>query len=123
VGEEFGALAAKFSMVEFPTTSAQESGDFLRRLFGFGTTAYGPNYTDVDMGNGLSLGLQADQDEASSGPLVVFQVDDLDAALRAVLDAGGLVTVDPFDFPGGRRFQFREPGGNELAIWTPAQSK
>ncbi len=107
-------------MVEFPTTSAQGSAEFMQHLFGFGSTAYGPDYTDVDMGGGRLLGFQADQDEAPAGPLVVFQVDDLDAARRAVVDAGGQVTVEPFDFPGGRRFHFREPGGNELAIWTPA---
>jgi predicted enzyme related to lactoylglutathione lyase len=121
VDEETGALTAKFSMVEFPTSSAQASGEFLHRLFGFDTAAYGPDYTDVDMGDGHSLGFQSAQDEAPSGPLVVFQVNDLDAARRAVIDAGGQVTVEPFDFPGGRRFQFREPGGNELAIWTPTR--
>jgi uncharacterized protein len=38
-----------------------------------------------------------------------------------VVGAGGVITLDPFDFPGGRRFHFREPGGNELAVWMPVE--
>jgi uncharacterized protein len=49
----------------------------------------------------------------------VIQVNDLEATRTAVLQAGGTITVEAFDFPGGRRFHFREPGGNELAAWIP----
>ena len=51
-------------------------------------------------------------------PLIVLKTDDLDAALAAVKDAGAEITKDIFAFPGGRRFQFREPGGTEMAVWT-----
>ncbi|WP_324606668.1 VOC family protein [Kitasatospora azatica] len=56
---------------------------------------------------------------APAAPLAVIQVDDLDATRQAVIEAGGTVTVEAFDFPGGRRIHFREPGGNELAVWVP----
>ena len=43
-----------------------------------------------------------------------------DMSLEAVKKAGGSITVEPFSFPGGRRFSFTDPSGNELAVWTPA---
>ena len=44
--------------------------------------------------------------------------DDLDASEQAVKQANGVITVPIFDFPGGRRFHFKDPSGNELAVWT-----
>ncbi|TWF82652.1 VOC family protein [Kitasatospora viridis] len=109
----------KFTMVEFPTSSAGRSARFLGAVFGWAATPYGPEYLDVDCGGGVSLGFQQDSSEAPAAPLAVIQVDDLDATREAVVEAGGTVTVEAFDFPGGRRFHFREPGGNELAVWVP----
>lgn len=57
--------------------------------------------------------------EATSGPLTVIEVDDLDKARADIEAAGGEITTEPFDFPGGRRLHFREPGSNELAVWVP----
>lgn len=122
VSEKTGVFPARFTMVEFPTGSAQASAEFMHDVLGFGHTAYGPDYIDVDMGGGHSLGFQQDRAEAPSAPLAIFEVDDLAAAQQAVIDAGGQVTVEPFGFPGGRRFHFREPGGNELAIWVRVPS-
>lgn len=109
---------AEFTMIEFPTSNAAASGSFLRAVFGWPVTPYGPDYTDVAAGDGVSLGFQGDPDEAPGAPLAVIRVDDLEATRAAVEAAGGRVSVPPFDFPGGRRFHFVEPGGNELAAWT-----
>jgi hypothetical protein len=46
----------------------------------------------------------------------VILVNDLEAALRDVQEAGGLIVRPIFSFPGGRRFQFRDPSGNQLAV-------
>jgi predicted enzyme related to lactoylglutathione lyase len=54
----------------------------------------------------------------TGGPLVILFSRDLDDTLARVRDAGGTITVEPFDFPGGRRFQFTDPSGNELAVWA-----
>ncbi|MFI9260570.1 VOC family protein [Streptomyces sioyaensis] len=105
--------------VEFPSSSAAASGQFFQEAFGWTPTAYGPRYTDVG-GAGVGLGIQADPEERSSAPLVAIRTDNLEAAQAAVEAAGGAITVEPFDFPGGRRFHFREPGGCELAVWQPA---
>ncbi|MFF7233297.1 VOC family protein [Streptomyces sioyaensis] len=51
---------------------------------------------------------------------MAIRTDNLEASQAAVEAAGGAITVEPFDFPGGRRFHFREPGGCELAVWQAA---
>ena len=63
----------------------------------------------------MDIGLQADVSEATSAPLAVIAVDDLEASFEAVSKAGGVITKPIFAFPGGRRFHFRDPNGNELA--------
>ena len=55
---------------------------------------------------------------ALSAPLPVIRVDDLEAAFDAVCAAGGIIAKAIFAFPGGRRFHFIDPGGNELAVWS-----
>lgn len=102
--------------VEFPSSAASTSGQFFARAFGWTTTPCGPDYADV-AGAGMTLGFQSDPDERSSAPLVTIRTDDLDKARRDVEGAGGVITVEPFEFPGGQRFHFREPGGCELAVW------
>ncbi|MBK8868783.1 MAG: VOC family protein [Dermatophilaceae bacterium] len=112
-------MAATFKMVEFPTSSAGASAEFFQRVFGWRGTAYGPDYQDVPMGDGVSLGFQADTSEAPAQPLVVIEVDDLASVRAEILASGGVVTVEPFSFPGGSRMHFREPGGSELAVYVP----
>jgi predicted enzyme related to lactoylglutathione lyase len=104
--------------VEFPTGSAPASSQFFEKAFGWAATSYGPDYADVQ-GGGVALGFQADKGEQTSAPLVTIRTDDLEQARKAIEDAGGVITLEPFGFPGGRRFHFREPGGCELAVWRP----
>ena len=54
----------------------------------------------------------------AGGPLVVLYSEDLDESESAVTQAGGVISTPTFEFPGGRRFHFRDPSGNELAVWT-----
>lgn len=108
-------------MVELPSDSAAESAAFVSEVFGWSGTPYGLEYVDFDCG-GVNLGFQQDPEEQPSAPLVVIQVEDLEETRAAVETAGGVITVESFDFPGGRRFHFREPGGNELAAGVPVQA-
>lgn len=108
-------------MVEFPTAAAGASARFFEKVFDWPYLEYGPEYIDVQLTDGQSLGFQQDRAEAPSGPLTIIEVDDLDATRRSVEAAGGVVSVEPFNFPGGTRFHFREPGGNELAAWVRQQ--
>ena len=54
----------------------------------------------------------------TGGPLVILFSEDLEKTLAGLLEAGGKIVTDPFEFPGGRRFHFTDPTGNELAVWS-----
>ena len=105
---------ARINYVELPAADIEAAKAFYGRAFGFALTAFGPSYAATMTGD-VDLGLQGEVREASKAPLPVIEVDDLEAALEAVKAAGGAITRGVFAFPGGRRFQFQDPNGNELA--------
>jgi predicted enzyme related to lactoylglutathione lyase len=88
---------------------------FYSAAFGWTFTDYGPTYSAFD--EGLEGGFQADAAESSSRPLPVLYSEDLDVTLAEVESAGGKIVKPIFSFPGGRRFHFLDPAGNELAVW------
>lgn len=99
----------EFSSPDLPATKA-----FFAQAFGWGFNDYGPAYqelADAGISGGIAAGPLAP-------PLVILRSDDLEAALERVTQAGAQITLPIFDFPGGRRFQFREPGGTEMAVWS-----
>lgn len=111
---------AHVDYVELPSASAHElTRAFYTKAFGWTFADYGPDYSAHE-GGAVSVGLQGDREEALSAPLPVIRVDDLDAAFDAVCKAGGHIAKPIFAFPGGRRFHFIDPGGNEMAVWTAA---
>src|SRR5829696_9944380 len=65
-------------------------------------------------------GLSKGQEVRSGGPLVLLYSTDLDQSVEAVQHAGGQVVNGPYAFPGGRRFHFTDPSGNELGVWAEA---
>jgi predicted enzyme related to lactoylglutathione lyase len=77
-------------------------------------TDFGTTYSCTMTGD-VDLGLQADAKESSRAPLAVIQVESLEATEALVKRAGGEITKAAFSFPGGKRFHFRDPAGNELA--------
>ena len=88
---------------------------FYSAAFEWSFTDYGPTYAAFD--EGLEGGLQADSTEAPSAPLPVLYSEELEATLASVESAGGKIVRPIFSFPGGRRFHFVDPAGNELAGW------
>ncbi|MEY8566515.1 VOC family protein [Corynebacterium sp.] len=108
---------ATFTTVEMYSTDAAASAAFMADVFQHPSTLYGDSYYDVHVGDGFTVAFQTNPEPPP--PLAIFRVDDLGKMRETVIAAGGVITVEPFDFPGGRRFQFREPGGNELSVWTP----
>ena len=105
---------ARLNYVELPVQDAGSAKAFFGAAFGWAFTDFGPTYA-ATMGDGTDIGLQGDRAEWTSAPLPVIEVDDLEAVEAAVTAAGGTITQPIFAFPGGRRFHFREPNGNELA--------
>jgi predicted enzyme related to lactoylglutathione lyase len=103
--------------VEFEVTDIARVKAFYGAAFGWKFTDFGPGYCEFD--DGAMKGGFALADQASpGGPLVVLYGEDLDDIQRAVGNAGGVISKEIFDFPGGRRFQFIDPEGYELAVWT-----
>src|SRR5688572_11325517 len=105
---------ARINYVELPVTDIGAAKAFYETAFGWSLTDFGPTYAATLTGD-TDVGLQADASEATKAPLPVIEVDDLEAAFEAVGRAGGEIVRPIFAFPGGRRFQFLDPGGNELA--------
>lgn len=108
---------ARLNYVELPTGEIEASKAFYEAAFGWEMTAFGPSYAATTSGD-TDVGLQADRAEASTAPLPVIAVGDLEATLQSVRDAGGTILRPIFAFPGGRRFHFSDPSGNELAAVT-----
>jgi predicted enzyme related to lactoylglutathione lyase len=105
---------ARLNYVELPAARLQETKAFYERAFGWAITDFGPSYAATTTGD-TDVGLNGDLDDATKAPLPVIDVDDLEAALAAVEASGGTIVRPIFAFPGGRRFHFRDPSGNELA--------
>jgi predicted enzyme related to lactoylglutathione lyase len=103
--------------VELPGRNLSEIKRFYAAAFGWRFVDYGPAYVAVEDA-GLDAGFQGD--DPADKPLVILYADDLEAMLSEVTAAGGEIVKPIFSFPGGRRFHFRDPGGNELAVWSEA---
>jgi predicted enzyme related to lactoylglutathione lyase len=105
---------ARLNYVELPVSDTVAARAFYEAAFGWEMTAFGPTYAATMTGD-TDVGLQGDAREASKAPLPVIEVPDLEAALAAVSQASGRIVRPIFAFPGGRRFHFLDPSGNELA--------
>jgi uncharacterized protein len=110
----------KINYVEYPSRNITETKRFFERTFGWSFEDYGPDYaafSDQGLDGGFFSSDLAARTETGSA-LVVLYSDDLESTLGKVEAAGGNVIKPIFSFPGGRRFHFIEPGGNELAVWS-----
>ena len=105
---------ARLNYVELPVREIATSKASYEQAFGWSLTEFGPTYAATISGD-TDIGLQADREEAPKAPLPVIEVEKLEAAQAAVEQAGGSITRPIFTFPGGRRFHFLDPSGNELA--------
>ena len=114
----------KINYVEFQASDFDATKAFFKSVFGWSFTDYGPDYVAISDA-GLDGGFfRSDKVSlADKGAvLVVFFSEALADTLAAVTTAGGTITQDIFDFPGGRRFHFLDPNGNEFAVWGEAQA-
>lgn len=94
---------------------------FYGGVFGWGFNDYGPTYAGIQAhdGDGEVGGITTGEARGGS-PLVLVVSEDLAASQSAVEGAGGAVVDGPFDYPGGRRFHFRDPSGNVLGVFQPS---
>ena len=103
--------------IEFPATDIEQTKRFYSATFGWEFEDYGPDYTSFRDGR-LSGGFTKETPAPARGLLVVIYSSDLKAAQKRVVSAGGKIVKEVFSFPGGCRFHFTDPSGNELAVWS-----
>ncbi len=106
----------KINYVEFAADDLAAVKKFYNKAFGWKFTDYGSEYTAFNGGNLDGGFFKGSPKEA--GPLVILYSETLEESLKIVEDNGGVVVKQIFSFPGGRRFHFKDPAGNELAIWS-----
>ncbi|HDM8191758.1 TPA: VOC family protein [Vibrio harveyi] len=110
----------KLNYVEFGTRDINATKQFFEQAFGWGFVDYGPEYSafsDQGLDGGFFAAEQVSQ-TTNGAALLVFYSSDIHTTLAKVEQFGGQVIRPIFEFPGGCRFHFTEPGGNEFAVWS-----
>lgn len=110
----------QINYIEMPSRDLEKTKAFFNAAFNWNFTDYGPDYCDFHQ-DGIDGGffrVDAAMNQARGSALVVLYSQDLAASEAAIVTAGGKISKPTFDFPGGRRFHFEEPSGNEFAIWS-----
>ncbi len=110
----------KLNYVEFPANDLEATKTFFADAFGWSFEDYGPEYSAFS-NQGINGGFYKSElksSTANGAALLVFYSNNLEETLRKVSRAGGEIVKPVFEFPGGRRFHFTEPSGNEFAVWS-----
>lgn len=110
----------KLNYVELPAKDLQKTKTFFRQVFAWTFEDFGPEYCAFS-NQGLDGGFFQSELAASTvtgSALLVFYSRDLESTLSKIENAGGTINKPIFSFPGGRRFHFYEPSGNEFAVWS-----
>jgi predicted enzyme related to lactoylglutathione lyase len=107
----------QINYIELYANDLETVKSFYTKVFGWEFTDYGPTYTSFS-NSGLAGGFEKTDKTITNGALIVIQHNNLEAIKKNIIDAGCGISVDIFSFPGGKRFQFIDPSGNELAVWT-----
>ncbi len=106
----------RIDYIELGATDIERTKRFYNLAFGWTFTDYGPDYTSFQ--DGRLTGGFARQSPPGKGPLVVIYSSDLEGTYERVKTNGAQINREIFSFPGGRRFHFVDPSGNELAVWS-----
>jgi len=110
----------KINYVEFPAKSLKATKEFFSQAFGWSFDDFGPEYCAFS-NQGINGGFYLSELSSSTdngAALIVFYSEDLEATQSRIEKAGGVIVKPVFVFPGGRRFHFTEPSGNEFAVWS-----
>lgn len=108
----------RIDYIEFPATDIPRTKQFYERVFGWKFEDYGPDYQSFVDGR-IAGGFSKERTgSAGKGPLVVLYAVDLEQVQSMITKEGGRIVKEIFSFPGGRRFHFTDPSGNELAVWS-----
>lgn len=106
--------------VELPSTDLEKTKTFFTEVFNWNFKDFGSDYCAFNQA-GIEGGFYLSEWGAAtqnSSALVVIYSEDLDLTLEKVKENGGTIVKDIFSFPGGKRFQFLDPGGSEFGVWS-----
>lgn len=104
--------------IELAVTDMEAAKRFYSSAFGWEFNDYGPEYAGIRKAVGEAGGLRLDSSVTTGGALIILYSKNLEDSVARVREAGGRIVEEPFSFPGGRRFHFTDPSGNELAVWS-----
>jgi len=110
----------KIDYIELPARDIEHTKEFFTKAFGWSFSDYGADYTSFS-NEGVNGGFYKSEGIASTktgSALVVFYSKDLEKTQTKVVGAGGKIIKTIFSFPGGRRFHFTDPSGNEFGVWS-----
>ncbi len=110
----------KISYIELPARDIEATKAFYSAAFGWSFVDYGPDYVsfqDAGMDGGFYKS-DKNASTATGSALVVLYSSELEHTFEEVLESGGEIVEQIFEFPGGRRFHFADRNGNELAVWS-----
>lgn len=110
----------KINYLEFPAQDIEAAKQFFARVFAWSFVDYGPDYTAFSNA-GIDGGFFKSALHCSTvrgSVLAVFYSRDLEATQAKIASARGTMVKPVFSFPGGRRFHFADPNGNEYAVWS-----
>lgn len=110
----------KINYIEFPARNIEATKAFFATAFGWTFEDFGPDYAAFS-NQGVDGGFyksELSSSTGSGGALVVLYSDSLELLQTKIEEAGGTIVRPIFPFPGGRRFHFTEPSGNEMAVWS-----
>ncbi len=110
-------MPTHINYIEFKANDLEAVKAFYHNAFGWEFTDYGDAYTSF-ANSGIAGGFEKSDDPVTNGALVVLYHENLESIEQTVQECGAKITVPVFSFPGGRRFHFTDPVGNELAIWS-----
>jgi predicted enzyme related to lactoylglutathione lyase len=108
--------------VEFNAKDLEKIKEFYTAAFGWTFTDYGPDYCAFSE-SGLDGGYERSEKEIVNGALIVLYHKNLESIKNRIIKCHGRISKDIFSFPGGQRFHFKDPAGNELAVWTDEQEE
>jgi predicted enzyme related to lactoylglutathione lyase len=108
----------RIDYIEFPATDIAATRQFYQTVFGWTFEDYGPDYTSFADGRIAGGFYKAESVGQGPSALVVIYAAHLGAMEARVTEAGGTIVKPVFSFPGGRRFHFADPSGNQLAVWS-----
>jgi predicted enzyme related to lactoylglutathione lyase len=107
----------RIDYIELPALDLIEAKRFYGDVFGWTFVDYGPEYSSFNDGR-LDGGFRKEPKVQAGGPLIIMYSVNLALLKEKIKSTGGAIAKDIYEFPGGRRFHFTDPSGNELAVWS-----